>query len=319
MQFSRYITYSKNRTALSAWQGLIKISLVVASFYFIGYKIWHEKAYLKDIFSLFTGFEWFAMLLFLLVLMTINWSIEAKKWQIIANSQSKINFISAFKSVVSGIALDALVPFGIGAVGAKIFSINTSQRRQLAPPLFIAQGMQTVFTVVFGFLGVNQLAEYTSISSIFDKEILLIEMFLLGGGILILFFLVPKSYYFIRQGIRSINFSQWVVIFFLSFVRYVVFFIQMFVLSTYLAPQIPTHIVIGCITFMFFTKTILPKPGHLGALGIRGTSVIFFLNAVGYSSVGVVLASIVIWFINLALPSIIGLFYIKNLKFKLDN
>ncbi len=317
MQFNRYLTYSKSSSSFR-WTGwILKGVLIAASFYYVVDKTVAEQFVLGEI-ALLLNTKTFALIFALLMLlMGLNWMVEAKKWQILARGVQRISFASALKAILAGISMDAVLPFGAGAVGSKLLSLDGSGKQKLLAPVIMVQGIQSFWTVAFGLVGVSQLAGYTNVFSIYGDLHTVIFVSLIGIIVFIVWWIFwPETRKYLLHSVKSISLRIWGVITLLSLVRYVIFFVQLMVLSVYLAPEIPVFVLIGCITWMFFAKTIVPKPGHLGALGIRGASVVFFLNLAGYTASEVVLATLILWFINLAVPSLVGLYFIKNLKFK---
>ncbi len=320
MQFSRYLTYHKSSSSIRIGFWVLKICLISASFYYVVSKIIAEQFVLNELLLLFNDTLFWAIFGTVTLLMCVNWLIETKKWELLAQSYQKISFSQALKAVLAGVSMDAVLPFGAGAVGSKVLSLKDSNKQKLIAPVVVAQGLQSFFTVAFGFIGLVQLAKFTNLLSIYHYSNTVV---LLGIFFVVAIFVVSKFWPLavsnIVGAIREIAIHIWGKIALLSLVRYLVFLVQLLLLSIYLAPEIPVTVLLGCITWMFFAKTIVPKPGHLGALGIRGASVVFFLSFAGYPSSKIVLATLILWLINLAIPSLIGLFFMKDLNLKTTN
>lgn len=314
------ISFNKSRYAYRFWPWLLKAVLIAASFYYVVSKLFVEQLVFNELYNLFGAIE-FALIFFVVtILMGLNWLFESKKWQLIAAKYQQISIIQAVKAILVGVSLDSILPFGAGAVGSKVLSLGGNIRRKLIASIILAQGIQSFWTVMFGLIGLTQLAAMTNLLAVYGG---LKSLFLIGTlSILLVMAIVrfwPKILKYIISSVKGLSSISWVKIIIISFFRYVVFLGQLLLLSIYLAPEIPLWVLFGCITWMFFAKTIVPKPGHLGALGIRGASVIFFLSLSGYSYSGVVLATLILWFINLAIPSLVGLFFIKGLNFRTEN
>ncbi len=315
MQFSRYLTYRKSSSLIRFWPWLLKIVLAAASFYYVISKLLEEKLILSEIVALFKSSDFLLLISLVVILMVANWLLESKKWQLLANQFQSISLAQAFKAILSGVSLDAILPFGAGAVGSKVLSLNGKDRQKLIGPVVIAQGIQSFFTVAFGLLGIAQLAKMTNVLSLYNGVNVTILLLVVSGVLaLVVTKSIPTKMAYYIKTIKEVPKSSWSKVVALSFFRYVIFLVQLLLLATYLAPEIPMLVLIGCITWMFFAKTIMPKPGHLGAVGIRGASVVFFLGLAGYSAGNVVLATLILWVINLAIPSLVGLFFIKDLS-----
>lgn len=252
--------------------------------------------------------------------MLINWWLESKKWQLIANSYQPINLIQALKAILTGVSLDAILPFGSGAVGSKVLSLDGQGRQKLIAPIVVAQGIQSFWTVFFGLIGLYKLALMTDIIAIYGSaKTIFIIAFLFTTLVVAISRFWPDFTNSLIRSVKRLSQHTWLKIFIISFFRYMVFFVQLLILSKYLAPEIPVWVLIGCITWMFFAKTIVPKPGHLGAVGIRGAAVVFYLNLAGFAFSEVVIATLVLWIINLAIPSLVGLFFMKDLNLRIDS
>ncbi len=319
MQFSRYLTYHKSRAQLSVWVWVLKAILAAASFYYIIAKLIEEQVIFSVLGELFSSIQFVFLFLGVSVLMILNWMLESKKWQLIAKEHQTISLLEAFKAILTGVSLDAILPFGSGAVGSKVLSLNGAGRQQLIAPIILAQGIQSFWTMMFGTIGLYQLAYLTDIIAMYGglKSILPIALI----GILLIVAILkfwPNTIKSIIYSVKKLPQLVWIKVVVVSLIRYLVFFTQLLILSTYMAPEVPVDVLIGCVTWMFFAKTIVPKPGHLGAVGIRGAAVVFFLSLAGYAYSAVVLATLVLWFINLAIPSMVGLFFMKDLNLKTD-
>ena len=320
MQFSRYLTYKKSGLSFRVWPWALKLVLIAASFYYIVSKIIAEHVVFTEVIELFSAPIFAFIITVVFVLMSFNWLLESYKWQLIANKYQDLSVGQALKAILTGISLDAILPFGAGSVGSKLFSINGKERQKLIAPIIISQGIQSFWTVAFGLFGLYHLALLTNLLEIYGG---VYSVSLILGLIVFLLIAIhkfwPNTMAYLVSSVKELALKTWVKIVAISFLRYTVFFVQLFILSSFLAPEIPSTILIGCITWMFFAKTIIPKPGHLGAIGIRGASVVFFLNLAGYAYSEVVLATLILWVINLAIPSLIGLFFVKELNFNTNN
>lgn len=299
------------------WPWVLKAILTTASFYYVASKLIEDQLVLNELSDLFSSIDFALIFLAVSVLMLFNWLFESKKWQLLARSYKSISLVQALKAILAGVSLDAILPFGAGAIGSKVLSLKGAERQKLIAPIIVAQGIQSFWTVVFGLIGLSQLAKMTDVLSIYGGyNTALILLLLVTVLIFAIFKYWPQTTKYYIQSVKSLSKTVWVKIAIISLFRYLIFLTQLLILSIYLAPEMPIITLIGVITWMFFAKTIIPKPGHLGALGIRGASVVFFLTLAGYSYSGVVLATLILWVINLAIPSLIGLIFIKDLNFR---
>src|SRR5438045_2620438 len=52
--------------------------------------------------------------LLLLLLLFSNWSIEARKWQLLMRPVERVSFLTSVKAILSGLALSLFLPNGLG-------------------------------------------------------------------------------------------------------------------------------------------------------------------------------------------------------------
>ena len=104
------------------------------------------------------------------------------------------------------------------------------------------------------------------------------------------------------------------MIFSLSLARYIVFLIQFVILTRIFTPDLGLNLVLGCATWVFAARTFMPNVTNLEKLGIRALAVLFFMNLFGLSSAGLLVTVVVLWIVNLAIPSLFGLTLFRNIK-----
>lgn len=320
MQFSRYLTHHKSSAQLNVWPSLLKVILAAASFYYVISKVVEEQVFFNMFVELFNSVQFGFLFFLVVVLMTFNWLLESKKWQILASQYQDVPIQEALKAILRGVSLDAILPFGAGAVSSKVLSLSDEKRQQLIAPIILAQAIQSFWTVFFGAIGIYQLAQMTDVIAVYGGgKFIIVLLSVISLIVIVIIKFRPNLVKSTLISIHKLPRTSWAKITLFSLIRYVIFFVQLLLLCMYLAPEIPVAILIGCISWMFFAKTIVPKPGHLGALGIRGASVVFFLNLAGYAYGSIVVATLVLWVINLAIPSLVGLFFMKDLKLRTVN
>jgi hypothetical protein len=63
-----------------------------------------------------------------ILLVFVNWGLEARKWQLLMKGIQPMNFITAFKSVLCGVTLSLNTPNRIGEYGGRILFVNDGNR-----------------------------------------------------------------------------------------------------------------------------------------------------------------------------------------------
>ena len=101
---------------------LIKISLVVAAFYFIYQKLTKNSDLdFTDFVQFFIEKRLFSLktIIFLLILTIFNWFFEILKWQELVSSIKKISFKQALEQCLGSLTASLFTPNRIGEYGAK--------------------------------------------------------------------------------------------------------------------------------------------------------------------------------------------------------
>ncbi len=314
MQFNRYIALPKS----SLFNHKLFFIFRLAMFGIIAVYLWQmvvaNQKLLLDLGSVnvrWHAYEFFLLLL-TFILLPVNWLLEALKWQVIA-AAANLSLRQAIKGVVLGLTLDNVLPLGTGAISGRIISLPDEHRIRLIPGVLAGQIMQSLITLVFGLYGFWLV--WSKASSLFLWQP--INTFFVLGIIVVIAlagifwqskigkFLAPLWHYSIRS---------WRIIFGYSFLRYLIFLAQFMILSVIFTSEIETTLVFACATWVFAAKTFMPKISNLEKLGIRALAVVFFMNLFGLPVTGMLMTVIILWFINLAIPSIVGLVLLKELK-----
>jgi len=102
----------------------------------------------------------------------------------------------------------------------------------------------------------------------------------------------------------------------LSGLRYGVFVLQFGLLLYAFGVQISLWKMAMGITSTFLLKSVVPSFTALTDLGIRELSAMYFFSLLQQNKVYVMSASLSLWFLNIALPGLVGLIFVWRLKTK---
>jgi Lysylphosphatidylglycerol synthase TM region len=87
------------------------------------------------------------------VLMIVNWSIEALKWQLLVKHLQSISFVRSLRSVFTGISVSLLTPNRIGEYGGRIIYLNDDVKLRAITANIIGSFAQFIAAALFGILG----------------------------------------------------------------------------------------------------------------------------------------------------------------------
>jgi hypothetical protein len=271
-----------------------------------------------------------------IILVFINWGLEAKKWKLLVKPIQKISFFTAYKSVLSGLTLSLNMPNRIGEYGGRILYIKDGSRIKAISLSIAGSISQLIITLLMGCGGLmyllisrNKHSDPVMGLSIFWIQVLLFISALVTA-ILILFFFrlswliriiekIPAAGKFVQyiNVLEEFNLKLLLRLLSLSFFRYLVFVIQYVLLLQVLHVEILWIDAFWIITILFLVLAIVPSFA-IADLGIRGKFSTELLSVYSANTVGIIGTTFGIWFVNLFIPALLGSILIMSIKFFKD-
>ena len=269
-----------------------------------------------------------------IVFVFVNWGLEALKWQLLMKALQPISFITAFKSVLCGVAFSLSTPNRIGEYAGRIIFVNEGNRLKAISLSVVAGMAQLIITMLMGCLGLAYLlfmmneagslmgipvfwARIFFYASIFGTCIFVLLFFRLGWLIHVL-----KKLPYANRFLKYINvletFDAKILLrlLIISFLRYVIFVLQYIFMLQLLKVEQNVWTGFWTISVMFWILAIIPSIA-IAELGIRGT-IAKTLFSYSSNTIGILTATFGIWFINLFIPALIGSLLILGIKIKKD-
>lgn len=279
----------------------------------------------QDIFTYTTIFQLIQkskyMLLLVVLLMPINWLIEAIKWKYICKQHDiAMTHQQAYASVLFGACAGFISPGRWGEPVARAYYIGSEKIAQKISLSLIGIISQWIITILFAFIAFIQLHNITS------SYLLILLLF----SFLILLFIYYENIYsafikhfaFLSQ--HSISASllkdKWIV-FVISLFRYAIYSIQYLLIFSAFTPLSNLLKTAYYVFELFFIQSFSPFPGLIDYT-VKNNIALYLFTNVPIHSIEILYSITVIWLINLVLPSIAGyiLFYKKiNTFFKSKN
>ena len=307
---------------------VISIILILLSYGFIIYKIANFKELDELTFpSYFNSSIDLLIFLIVVLLMILNWGIETIKWKILIDKIQLFSFADAIKAVFAGVTIGIFTPNRVGEIGGRILFLDKGKRTfgVLATGIgSFAQFITTITTGIFGFvLFLLLFPDNNTINSIFNKIsaiglllILLILIWIYFNIKIIKPILLKIPFFNTRtdqlEYLSETKFISLLKVLLLSFARYFVFITQFFLLLIFFNIHLTLIQAYISISLIYLFATLIPTT-TLVELGIRGSLAIFFIGMFSDNILGIILSTTFLWFINLAIPSIIGsVFFVKN-------
>lgn len=273
-------------------------------------------------------------LLIVVLLMITNWSIEARKWQLSVASIYQLSFIKAFKAVLSGVSFSVTMPNRIGEYLGRMLYMPEGNRLKSISVTLVGSISQLYITLVSGTIGFiflkNQIIQHGIINEIayrfalagFGLAILFLTLIYFRIAFIEKFFekwIKSSSYLYLIESLRTFNVQLLLHILLLSFLRYLVFVVQYFLLFSLFDIALPFAIVWSVVSVLFLVLAIVPTIALI-EVGLRGEISLQLMGMFTINTLGIGLTAVTIWFINLVLPAIAGSILFLGIKvFKRKN
>jgi uncharacterized membrane protein YbhN (UPF0104 family) len=263
------------------------------------------------------------------VLIIANWGLEAWKWWFLAKKIEQIPFGQAFRSVMVGLTLGFITPNRVGDYAGRILVLQSKKRINAIGAIFLGRFAQLVVTLALGSLGVFYLfwhfywpefpwAKFGIGFFIFLCNFFLILFFFKASLILTLLATFRPARYFLPylRVLSEYTFPELGITLGLAFCRYCVFGVQFGLLLKAFGIGFSFTQYTSCISGTFLLKSIVPSLSALTDIGMREISAMHFFSLFGQPQVNVLSASLSLWFLNIVLPSALGLIFVARLKLK---
>ncbi len=304
------------------------LSILVAIGITIGiiYKL-QRHSHLLDVLTFFKQplqFKQVILLIVTVLLMLLNWSIEAYKWQQLLLQLSPITFIQSIRSVFAGISLSLITPNRIGEYAGRLVPIPHVPKTKGIVAQIVGNMAQFMAA---GWLGVISGCVYITINTgaAYLIPVVVCSTLVLVPITLFYFSVRRVSKYkskwaLLNKALKYFYFIQYypkhalIKIFLISVTRYLLFALQYYLLLKALQVPIFLHHTIIGVLLVFWLMAIIPTIG-ITELPVRTQVAYQILSVYATAPLPIFIASILLWLINLVLPAIVGtMFFIRFIK-----
>ncbi|MFQ5822615.1 MAG: lysylphosphatidylglycerol synthase transmembrane domain-containing protein [bacterium] len=229
-----------------------------------------------------------------------NIGIQVFKWHYLLKlANPATSFSNSFKSLLVGYPLGIFTPGRLGEIGRAFFVQEIHQIKTLK--LVIIDKITNLFiTFLFGLVGILFLTQN-------HYRLILQTALLIYTGTLLCPILFPSINKLIFRRFTEINIfgrKEYIILLCFSTLFYSIFLGQF--LNLILSFQVVNPITAsGAAASVFLVKTILPI--SIGDLGIREGASVFIFDKIGLAAAQAFNASILLFLINIGIPTLIGL------------
>lgn len=296
--------YLKNKKFIDK----IKWLVAVLSFGYLIYSINKKIGQIE--FSFFTSAHFQAKIwsfLVLFILMVLNWFVESLKWKYALSHVQKISLKTSISSVLAGISTGIFTPNRVGEFVGKIFFLNEENREKAISINILVSYSQLLVTLVLGAI------------VLLDNS-----FFLLANAIVILILLyinlskiinwtVKKFSLSILGKIEFIGIEKLSILFLLSLLRYTIFMVQFILSLGIVGIEIEFLSSIKSIATYYLYLAAIPTYAW-SELGVRGAIAVKVFDTLSHNPLQTLTASSILWIINIAVPALLGLFFLLKEK-----
>ncbi len=310
----------KNRNKILNF--LLKLFLVLLFLVFLYRQVFfkNDPQVLLSEFLRSLGSQNFLLFLLAFFLALINWSLEALKWKLLMSPYKHYYFFTSVKTIFSGIAAGIITPLQLGEYFGRVAVIDQEQKwRSLWATLTgsIAQNIFTVFAGISGFL-------YILRHSYNVDNFILLPSLLLGIAGVILLLVLYYNLGFALKLASKLNMKKLIAkikrsgihpeynsfllnkVLILSCLRYIVFTTQFCLMLIFFGLDMNIIALISGVSTVFLLQTGIPLPPAANFIARGGLAILIFSQN-GANEIMILSSTFSLWFINLVIPSLIGL------------
>lgn len=298
---------------------LVKVFIGLACLGLISYRLYQSYS-AENINSVKEIFTFYNVLLILLasLLLFFNWGIEVFKWKLFTKSIEKISFLKAWQSVWMGVCIGNLTPGRLGEFAGRVLFFKPEYRAKITTLHFVSGITQLVVTIVMGCVGL--LCFSTRMDKSYFIIILLTEFFLLLTFSVLLWRINKVVIWLQRRAIlKKYNFTDLQIernvllkMLLLSEIRYLVFFVQFYLLLVACGVQGNVYHIMGAIAVTYLLLSTIPMISFI-EVAIRAFVVVLLFGGLGSNDWKLSVAATLLWLINIVFPSLAGyVFLVKN-------
>ncbi|WAC01333.1 lysylphosphatidylglycerol synthase domain-containing protein [Lacinutrix neustonica] len=302
---------------------LIKLSIVVAAFYFMYNKLVNNGTLdfaefinilnKKNVFSVENIF-------FLIFLSLFNWFFEIFKWKILVTSIKEITFFEALQQSLGAFTASLFTPNRIGEYGAKAVYYTKNYRKKVLLLNLLSNVMQMGVTIVMGCVGFWLFISKYALDINYVK---VSRYFIIIAVISTIIVIVLKKTQYkikgfpfekIKNFIKKLSFNLKVLAVILSFIRYGTFSFQFYFLLHLFGTPLAYYEAMIVITTYYLLVSVAPTI-YLFDVVIKGSVAVYLFSFTDINDISVLCIVTLMWLLNFVIPSLFGSYFV--LRFNL--
>ena len=257
-----------------------------------------------------------------ILLMPLNWSLEAIKWKLLLKHSAHVTFREAMRSVLGGLSIGFATPARVGEFAGRVMFLHSDERVDgiyLSAIGGLAQSIVTFLTALF------MLRFYAGNSNVFFSAYSYVAFAALAFVMVAVYISFEKVMLWLKRSklhisnyVIDVNKTpdtndKWLVLL-TSMFRYSVYVLQYYLLLRFIGMDANVFEMIAAISLILFLQSVSPLIPLTDMTVRGGVAIIVFDNYGTSMAMGIFMVPVMLWAINLLIPAIIGYFYILRLQ-----
>lgn len=252
------------------------------------------------------------------LLMTANIGVQILKWNFMLRFLKNVSRREMLASFFFGATLGSFTPGQLGEYGGRAIHLPSKEWGTVIGLAAIDKLQMAGIMALGGIVGLLLLFKVHSMLLIFVGAsvslviILLLVRFSIMQAVLKKLGIVKMKYAWVRQAADSLSLfaaRDIAATTLLSVFHYAIVYFQLFLLMNAFEQIGPLDSFLAYAAMMF-SKTLLPF--SIADLGIREFGLVYFSSLLGFSAPAALASALLLFFINIVLPALIGLFFIPQ-------
>lgn len=260
-------------------------------------------------------------LVFLFLLMLLNWGMEAVKWQLLLKPVQRHSFFSALATVLSGISIAIITPGRLGEFAGRIVCLKPELRFQGFICSVTGSISQLSVTMLAGISAFPFLIfRFTDFMNQYPPFLFYLLCFicLLSCLLILLFYfgfpVIEKrvlKYRLFKKSMKKLDIMKHFssrtlfMVLLLSAFRYITFTGQYFLMFRVLELKTTLLDFWVLMSTVFFVSSFIPT-FSLSEVLTRGSVLVWVFALIFFSAEKLLTISFIIWLINLVIPALVG-------------
>ena len=262
------------------------------------------------------------------LLMFVNWSVEAIKWKISVRPIQQVSFLKALRAVLSGVSFSVSTPNRVGEYLGRVLYMDEGNRLKTISITIVGSISQLIITLLMGCIGLiilrHGIESSNLVSPIWMKVIIYGTVAVLSGLLLFYFRLawlirwvdrLPGSnrFAYLVRALEDFDARLLFKLLLLSAFRFVVFILQYYLLFHLFAVDVSWTQTFWAVSVSFLVMAVIPTIAIV-ELVQRGKVMTAIMALYTTNDLGVSFTTAGIWLINLIVPAIIGSLLILGIR-----